>query len=40
MRYINFNLYKDVIKNNYVVIEVKLKEELENSIKKINNLFD
>ncbi len=36
---INFNLYKDVIKNNCVVIEVKLKDELENSIKKVNNLL-
>ncbi len=35
---IDFNLYNDVLKNNYIVIEVKLKNELANSIKKVKNL--
>jgi sugar phosphate isomerase/epimerase len=36
---IDFTKYKNEIKNNYVVIEVKEKNQLISSIKKISNLF-
>ncbi len=36
---INFTKYKSVLKNNYIVIEVKEKNQLIESIKKISSLF-
>ena len=36
---IDFKKYKNDIKNNYVVIEVKEKNQLISSIKKISSLF-
>ena len=36
---IDFTKYKTEIKKNYIVIEVKAKEQLISSIKKISSLF-
>ncbi len=36
---IDFTKYKNEIKNNYIVIEVKAKEQLISSVEKIRNLF-
>ena len=36
---IDFHKYKDLLKDNYIVLEVKEKEQLTTSVKKISSLF-
>ena len=36
---INFKKYKNVFDNNYVVIEIKVEDELKNSINYLQNNF-